>query len=244
MHRALGLRRSRRLSIALGVVVAGVVAGTALGQVHLGEGGVTELCFSPVTCVPPHDNIGTPEPLGTDTNLPSDIPTLPVGGLACPLDDLISNIRADYAIGGLADRIKNATPQEAIAQYFRSSTLPAGLLAADWEVVNVTSLSANASVLERLSAQDRPRILGRMGIERFSNSWHVVWMRACGEYLYPGSTTLAGVADGSVKSSRSQRMSVKRARAKRALKQRKAKRQQAVRRSHRARVKVPTGGRD
>lgn len=207
MRRVLALRSVRWLSIALSVAV-----GAALSSSALATHGITELCFNPVTCVPPHDNVGVPEPLGTDTNLPSDTPNLPAGGLACPIDDLVSNSRSDYAIGGSIVQVRNETPEQAIAHYFRSATVPAGLLAAEWNVSDVSGLSATATVLERLSAYDRPRILGRMGIEYFENSWHVVWMRACGEYLYPGSTLLAGVVGGSSKSAKSRRSQVKRAR--------------------------------
>lgn len=172
------IRRAAVLVMTAAILL--IAATNAVSQVA----GNATLCLNPVTCVAPHDAVGTTEPLGSDRGIASDSAHRVVKP-DCDYRDRLMAIRSSY-LGNTGTRIANATPAQAIARYFTRRTLPAGLVSADWAELDGTLLYDSVTYVTR-RANAPSVILGVISLQRYYASWRVNWMMACGEYLYPGS---------------------------------------------------------
>lgn len=154
-------------------------------------------CLNPVTCVPPYDNVGTPDPAGYDDNGPDGTTQTFRNTLQCYDRDMITTLKSTYT--NVPDSVPVETAQAAVAKYLSRATLPTGLSATDWSQVNLqrTDLTLFRTQSSGLEGPDfgRQRLLGEMLLSRVNRSWRVLTFSACGEYLYPGSVTIDEAAE-------------------------------------------------
>ncbi len=176
------MRICRRLLIAVLAAAFALIAATAAVSQVAGD---STLCLNPLTCIPPHDAVGNPEPLGADRNIAADNGAPAVQKPQCGYLDRMMTIRSSY-LGNRGTTIRNTTPEHAIARYLSRQTLPSGLSATDWVPLNADEYVDRVLYITRRVTQPRV-ILGVISLQVVNTSWRVNWMMACGEYLYPGS---------------------------------------------------------
>jgi hypothetical protein len=155
----------------------------------------TNLCLSPVTCVSPFDNLGTPNVPASATS-PGGATTLlsRPPELNCDRRDYITTLKSLSVARTDAPPVVNETPLAAIVRYLPRPTLPPGLSAADWVVHQRSATAEHAYYVTRDAT--KARILGVIGLERRNGSWEVYYLTACGEYLYPGSLVVDSLNGG------------------------------------------------
>jgi hypothetical protein len=173
------LLRSRRFKIVLLTTVVGLFAATQAASQIAGN---SALCLNPITCVPPHDNVGTPEPLGNDVEMKEERVPGPVVSADCRTGDRMLAVVADH-LAGVRAAIVNETPEQAVGRFLLLPTLPPGLSSSSWTAYGPATADRATYVTRRAAApQD---ILGVMRLERLDGSWMVTMFEACSEYLYP-----------------------------------------------------------
>lgn len=143
-------------------------------------------------CLPEFQGYGLPtEPLGNDNGQIGGRAAPVRARLDCDISDYITNVRADVSPNEAT--VGPLSPQAAIAEFLTSPLLPTGLVATSWKAEGLELPAGHYWSTYALPTKSGVRRLGVMRLEASRGFWSVSFMRACGEYLYPGSIVAAEV---------------------------------------------------